>query len=130
MHEAGYRRHHDQHHGGERIDAQRPIDFQIADGDEVEDRDMGVMPGKADIVEGVAGQHPGNAKQRRGDQLRGPRAGGGLGGFVLLGGGVGEFGVCGVRQRRGVRMLRHERRGVIVDAAAADPRRAGGCGRR
>ncbi len=114
MHEGGYRRHHDQHHGGERIDAQRPIDFQIADGDEVEDRDMGVMPGKADIVEGVAGQHPGDGKERRGDQLGRLRAGGGLDALMLLGGCVGEFGVRGVRRRRGVHVLRHERRGMIV----------------
>jgi hypothetical protein len=74
MNERRYRRHHHQHHGGERIDEQRPIDLQVAGCDEIENRDMGVMPGEADLVKGVAGQNPGDEKKRGGDQLGSLRA--------------------------------------------------------
>jgi hypothetical protein len=100
MDEAGNGRHHDQHHHGERIDAQRPIDLEIARGDEIEDGDVGVMPGKADIVECVAGQHPRDGKQRRGDQLRRLRARGRLGGAVRLVARMVDCGVFGLRRRR------------------------------
>ena len=70
------RRHHHQHHGGKRIDAQGPIDLEVPRGDEVEQRDAGVVPVKADVDEGKAGEHPGQHQQRGGDELGGLRAGG------------------------------------------------------
>ena len=108
-------RHHDQHHRGERVDAQRPIDFEIARGDEIEDCDVSVVPGKADIVERVAGQQPRDGKQRRGDQLGHLRAGARRPAPVRLVARMIDFGVCGVQRQRAVSVaLRHERGGVIV----------------
>ena len=105
MHEAGYRRHHQQHDDGKRIDAQRPIDFQIAGSDVVEDGDVGVMSGEADIVKGVARQHPGDGKQRRRDQFGGARAGGRLGAAMFVVGTVRDCGMADLGVRRAMRLL-------------------------
>ncbi len=76
---------------------------------------MGVMPGEADFVEGVAGQHPGDEQKRRGDDLGRLRARDRGGAGVLLVGGMRDLGMRVLRMRRGARMrLGYQRRGMIV----------------
>ena len=68
MHERRHRGHHHQHHGGQRVDAQRPVDLEVAGGDPVEQRDAGVVPVEADLDEGDQ-ESTRTAQQRRGDEL-------------------------------------------------------------
>jgi hypothetical protein len=84
---------------------------------------MGVMPGEADLVEGVAGQYPRDEQKRGGDQLGRLRAGNRRGACVFIVRGVGDFGMHILRVRRRVRM-RFGRRRILAGqpVARADKR--------
>jgi hypothetical protein len=109
------RRHHDQHYRGERVDTQRPFGMQIAKGDEGEQRYACVMPGEADIVERVPGQHAGDHQQRAGHQFGKARARGRWFGRCVLVVGFMRDRVRRIRRRRRVRVgLIDMRRSMVV----------------
>ena len=74
VHEAGDRGHHHQHHGGERVDAERPGGLQRAGIDEAEQLDARLMPLDADLVEGEPGEKRGDQHEARGDDFARARA--------------------------------------------------------
>ncbi len=75
MHEGGDRGDHHQHHRGQRIDPQRPVDLEVAGGEPVDQGDMDVLS-EADADEGDPGQDHRDEQERRGDQLGRAGAGG------------------------------------------------------
>src|SRR5258708_23470293 len=60
----------------EGVDAQAPVDLQLAGNDPWKERHAAVVMAKADIGEGQPRQQHGGEKEDRGDELRGTRAGG------------------------------------------------------
>src|SRR5260370_28071036 len=60
----------------ERVDAQAPVDLQLAGNDPWKERHAAVLMAKADIGEGQPRQQHGGEKKDRGDELGGTRAGG------------------------------------------------------
>ncbi len=74
MHEAGDHGHHHQHHGGQRVDAERPHGFQIARVDEAQQLDPLLLAVDGNLVEGEPGQERGDQDQRGGDDLGRARA--------------------------------------------------------
>ncbi|MET3311569.1 hypothetical protein ABIF41_003410 [Bradyrhizobium japonicum] len=74
VHERGHGRHHHQHHGGERVDPQRPVDLEVAGEDPRQQRDPHVVVHEADIDQRHPGQHRRHEQQSRRDQLRRARA--------------------------------------------------------
>jgi hypothetical protein len=69
VHEAGDRRHDDQHHGGQRVDAQRPVDRQLAGQHPGEYRNAQRLTVEADLHEGDPRQHAGDQQEGGRDQL-------------------------------------------------------------
>jgi hypothetical protein len=70
VHERGDGVHHDQHHGGQRVDPQRPRDLQIAGIDPGKQRDpYDIMVQEADVDQHHPGERCGNEQKSRGDQL-------------------------------------------------------------
>ena len=76
VHERRDGRDHHQHHRGQRVDAQRPVDLEIARDDPGEQPDARVLMAEADVDEGDPGQHHGDEQERGGDELGRARAGG------------------------------------------------------
>ncbi len=74
VHERGDGRHHHQHHGGERVDAERPVDLEIGRDDPGEQPDALVLMAEADLPERDPGQHHGDHQERGGDDLGGAGA--------------------------------------------------------
>ena len=64
----------DQHHRGERVDAQRPVDFEVAGDDPREQRAMTVVMAEADIDEGEPRQQHGCEQKDGGHELGRTRA--------------------------------------------------------
>ena len=73
MDERRNRRDDDQHHRGERIDPQRPVDMEIARDNERRKHDAGFLMPKADLHEADPGQHHGGEQQDGGHELARPR---------------------------------------------------------
>ena len=72
--ERRHRRDHDQHHHGQRIDAERPVDRQRARTEPVEDLDaLGGILAEADREEGDPGQDRRDDQEPGGDDLGGAR---------------------------------------------------------
>ena len=57
VHERRDGRHHHQHHGGQRVDAQRPVDLEVGRDHPGEQRDALVVVAEADLPERDPGQH-------------------------------------------------------------------------
>ena len=74
MHEAGDRRDHHQHHGGERVDAERPGGLQRAGIDEARELDARFMAFDAHLVEREPGERRGDQHEARGDHFAPARA--------------------------------------------------------
>ncbi len=74
MHERRHGRDHHQHHRGQRIDAQRPIDLQIAGLDPGHQHDPLVDMAEADAREGDPRQSRGREQEQRRDQFGRARA--------------------------------------------------------
>ncbi len=74
MHERGDGVDHDQHDGGQRVDAERPRHLQIAGIDPGQQRDPVVMVHEADIDQRHPGQCRGNEQQSGGDEFGRARA--------------------------------------------------------
>ena len=77
VHKGRHRGHDHQHHCGQRVDAQRPVDLQIARRDPSEDRHAHVVVVEADVDKGDPRQDHRHHQQRRSDELGRARAGGG-----------------------------------------------------
>jgi hypothetical protein len=60
VNERGDRVDHDQHDGRQRVDAQRPVDLQIARDDPREQRNGGVVMHESDVDEDDPGQRGGD----------------------------------------------------------------------
>ncbi len=70
MYEAGHARHHHQHHGGQRVDADVPIGGEIAGVDPLEYLEDLAMAHQGDVIEGITGECRRGEQQARGDEFR------------------------------------------------------------
>ncbi len=74
MHERGDGGHQDQHHRGERVDADRPGDVEVARGHPGEQLDRAFLPAERRLEEDDPGEEGGDEQQAGGDELGGARA--------------------------------------------------------
>ena len=131
MHDAGDRVHHHQHHRGQRVDAQRPGDLQVARDDPVEDRHPDVVAAEADLRQRDPGQDHRHREQRRGDQFDDARTGRGRLDRTMTVGMVVAFNVRMVDDAATMRVgcvmtrMRVRRRGAVVARRRRLARKAG-----
>ncbi|MGY3073684.1 hypothetical protein ACVWZZ_000055 [Bradyrhizobium sp. LM6.10] len=84
VHERGHGGDHHQHHRGERVDPQRPVDLEIAGENPRQQRNAHVVVHEADVDQRHPGQRRRHEQERRGDQLGAARARRGRLGDVMV----------------------------------------------
>ncbi len=84
VHEGRHRRDHHQHHGDQRIDADGPVDLQVARVHPGEQHFARVLVREADAVERDPGEHHRDEQEQRGDELGRARARGRRFGVMMI----------------------------------------------
>ena len=117
MDECGDGIHDDEHDRRERVDAQRPVDFEIVDDDPGKERHPGVVMAKPDVDEGQPRQQHGGEQEYGGDDFGGTRSRGRRFDRLRLRGRAFEGGMRALRIRRAMRTALVDRAmGMVLDA--------------